>query len=79
MKKMNVHEAKSKLSALLAELEEGGEPITICRNGVPVAQLTRVLKLKRNPLEQNQKLKGIKFIEDPTKPLSEDEWPEELR
>jgi prevent-host-death family protein len=36
-----VHEAKSTLSALLAEIERG-EEITIARNGKPVAKLVRV-------------------------------------
>lgn len=33
---------------------------------------------KRNPLEPNPALK-VEFFEDPTTPLSEDEWPEESR
>lgn len=41
MKTVNVHEAKSTLSSLLAEVEEG-EEIVIARNGKAVAKLTRV-------------------------------------
>ena len=41
MKTVNVHEAKTTLSALLAEVERG-EEITIARNGTPVAKLVRV-------------------------------------
>lgn len=41
MKTVNVHEAKTTLSALLAEVEEG-EQVVIARNGKPIAQLTRV-------------------------------------
>lgn len=41
MKTVNVHEAKSTLSALLAEVEQG-EEVTIARNGTPVAKLVRV-------------------------------------
>lgn len=37
--KVNTHEAKSNLSALIREVEEGGEVI-IARNGKPVAKLT---------------------------------------
>jgi prevent-host-death family protein len=39
---INVHEAKSSLSALLARVERG-EEIVIARNGQPVAKLTRVV------------------------------------
>lgn len=35
---VNVHQAKSQLSALLAAVEKG-EEVLIARNGVPVAQL----------------------------------------
>lgn len=39
MPSVNVHEAKTTLSALLAEVEERGEVVLICRNGKPVAEL----------------------------------------
>jgi prevent-host-death family protein len=38
---INVHEAKSTLSALLARVEQG-EEVVISRNGQPVARLVRV-------------------------------------
>src|SRR5918999_450111 len=38
MKQVNVHEAKTQLSRLLQEVEEG-EEIVIARNGTPVAKL----------------------------------------
>jgi prevent-host-death family protein len=41
MKIVNVHEAKTTLSALLAEVERG-EEVVIARNGTPVAKLVRV-------------------------------------
>jgi prevent-host-death family protein len=40
MKQVNVHEAKTHLSRLLQEVEEG-EEIVIARNGEPVAKLVR--------------------------------------
>lgn len=40
MKTVNVHEAKSTLSALLALVEQG-EEVVIARNGEPVAKLSR--------------------------------------
>lgn len=39
---VNVHEAKSTLSALLARVEQG-EEVVIARNGQAVARLTRVV------------------------------------
>jgi prevent-host-death family protein len=41
LKTVNVHEAKTTLSALLSEVERG-EEVTIARNGTPVAKLVRV-------------------------------------
>jgi prevent-host-death family protein len=40
MKQVNVHEAKTRLSRLLQEVEDG-EEIVIARNGKPVARLVR--------------------------------------
>ena len=48
MKLVNVHEAKTTLSALLAEVE-AGEEVVIARNGRPVARLVRVEKPTRRP------------------------------
>lgn len=39
MHSVNVHEAKSQLSRLLAEVEQGNE-VVLARAGVPVARLT---------------------------------------
>lgn len=39
MKTVNVHEAKTNLSALLAEVESSGEVVRICRHGQPVADM----------------------------------------
>ncbi len=40
MRQVNVHEAKTQLSRLLQEVEDG-EEIVIARNGEPVARLVR--------------------------------------
>ncbi|MFP4393269.1 MAG: type II toxin-antitoxin system Phd/YefM family antitoxin [Desulfohalobiaceae bacterium] len=39
MKIVNTHEAKTKLSALLPEIEKEGQQIRICRHGKPIADL----------------------------------------
>ena len=38
MQKLNIHEAKTKLSAVLSQVEKG-ESFIICRNGKPIANL----------------------------------------
>ena len=75
---INMHEAKTKLSALVASIEEHGDMITICRNGRAVARLVPMQK-GRDPLKQSNRLKGVVFKTDPSLPLSEDEWPQSLR
>ncbi len=37
MKTVNVHEAKTNFSRLLARVENGSEAIVICRNGEPIS------------------------------------------
>jgi len=44
---VNVHEAKSSLSKLLAAVE-AGEEVVIARDGVPVARLIRALEQTRD-------------------------------
>lgn len=77
MKTVNVHEAKTHFSSLLAKLEKDSEPIVICRNGAPVADLVphrRTHRIKMHPA-----LGKIKIGYDPVEPLSADEWPEAAR
>ena len=39
METLNVHEAKSRLSAVLADIESKGTSYIICRNGKPIARI----------------------------------------
>ena len=74
MKAVNIHEAKTTLSALLAEVEKKRERICICRNGIPVADLVpheRPDRIAPHPI-----MSAVKIKYDPTEPLSQDEWPE---
>lgn len=75
MKKLNVHEAKTRLSALLAEIEDKGERFLICRNGKPVADL--VPHVPRSRMIPHPVLGKIRIHYDVTEPLSADEWPAE--
>ena len=77
MKTVNVHEAKTKLSALLAEVEETGAEIVICRNGEPVAEL--VPYRKRDRLVPHPVMGNFQINYDVTEPASDDEWPERAR
>ncbi len=74
---VNIHEAKTNLSKLIAKVEEG-EWVRICRDGKPVAEMRPAVKNKINRLEMHPELKG-EILYDPTEPLTEDEWPEEFR
>lgn len=52
MKKVNIAEAKARLSELLEQLGEAGEPILICKRNVPVAELRPLPKprQRRRPI-----------------------------
>ncbi|MBA4387345.1 MAG: type II toxin-antitoxin system prevent-host-death family antitoxin [Verrucomicrobia bacterium] len=77
MKTLNVHEAKTYLSAVLAEVADDGASFVICRNGHPVADLVPHRKKSRLTLHPRMSKLQIKY--SPTEPLSEDEWPQEDR
>ena len=67
---VNVHEAKTHLSRLLAQVEDGDE-VVIARNGNPVARLVRV---RERGKRQFGSMKGrIKFGEGFFGPLPEEE------
>jgi len=78
LEKINIYEAKAKLSNLIAEVEKTNRPITICRNGRPVADLV-VHKPQTPPLKRNPLLKGAKFVGDPLAGVDEADWPATLR
>ena len=70
MTTVNVHEAKTNLSKLLAQVE-AGEDVVIARNGKPVARLVSC-KLKGKPTPDV--LKGLIHVDDSFfDPLSEEE------
>lgn len=76
---VNTHEAKTRLSELLRLVEERHERIRICRNGRPVAEIAPIRKPERSPLQQNPRLRGVIYRDDPVQPLSDDDWPDEQR
>ena len=77
---VNTHEAKSRLSALLAAVENHGETVLICRHGKPVAELRAASTHTGapDPLQAHPELAAT-ILYDPTEPASEDEWPSATR
>ena len=73
MKQVNVHEAKTRLSALLGDVEKG-KSFLICRNGVPVADL--IPHCQRSRIQAHPVLGAVEIDYDPTEPLGENEWGE---
>lgn len=71
---LNVHDAKSTLSSVLADIEAHNETVRICRNGKPVAELVKIPP-QPSPLRHHPKLGKIRIDYDPVQPLSDDEWP----
>ena len=71
MVQVNVHEAKTQLSRLLAQVE-AGEEVVIARNGVPVARLVAAPRKARKP--QPDQWKGMITVPDSFfDPLPEEE------
>jgi len=70
MTTVNIHEAKTKLSSLLAMVETTNKPITICRAGEPIAEIIPYKKKKRSSVKAS--LKPLKVSGDLTAPISED-------
>jgi prevent-host-death family protein len=70
MKSVNIHEAKTQLSALLSAVQEAREHIVICKSGLPIAELIPYKKKKRTIVKKSLQPKSISI--DLTQPISED-------
>ncbi|MFP6664853.1 MAG: type II toxin-antitoxin system prevent-host-death family antitoxin [Deltaproteobacteria bacterium] len=77
MIRINTQEAKTRLSYLLAAVEERDETVVICRAGRPVAELRR-FSTHTDPLQPHPVLGQVVFLEDPVQPLDSDDWQELL-
>jgi antitoxin (DNA-binding transcriptional repressor) of toxin-antitoxin stability system len=73
MESVNIHHAKTHLSAILTQIEEQGKSFLVCRHGKPIAEL--VPHRKKTRLKPHPIMGQVQFHYDPTEPLSEDEWP----
>jgi len=74
MRSINIHEAKTNLSAVLMEVERKGEIFLICRNGRPIAKL--IPHRKHSRLAYHPLLSKIRIQYDPIEGLSNEEWGE---
>jgi prevent-host-death family protein len=77
MKVVTIDEAQTHLPALLDAVEATGEPVLICRQGTPVADL--VPHRTRGRLTPHPVMQLIRIDYDPTESLTADEWPEQSR
>jgi prevent-host-death family protein len=77
MIKVNMHEAKTRLSQLVDAVEKNEDAITICRRGKPVAMIVRFAPAA-DRLTPDPALR-VTLRYDPIEPLSEDEMPREYR
>lgn len=81
MIQVNTHEAKTRLSALLATVEETGETVVICRNQKPVAELRPIQASGMAFLPPHPDLQPA-FVSpdfDPTAGVSLEDWPQSSR
>ena len=71
--KVSVADAKNKLPSLVKAVE-AGEPVTICRHGVPVVDIVRTEQPARKEIKLGT-LKGRIQIVDPNwwKPMTDEE------
>jgi prevent-host-death family protein len=79
MKTVNIHQAKTHLSALLSEVEHG-EDVVIARNGKPVARLVRVepaAKRRRGELRDSPEWRDFQLNLSIFAPMTDDELKEE--
>ena len=74
-RQVNVHEAKTQLSKLLAEVERGGE-VVVARNGRPVARLIPFPKAAKKHLRLGTWQGRIRVSPDFDAPLSDKELKE---
>jgi prevent-host-death family protein len=70
---VSVADAKNKLPELIKAVE-GGEPVTICRRGVPVVDIVRTQKPARKPRKLGTLRGKIKILDpDWWKPMTDKE------
>lgn len=76
---VNVYQAKTQFSRLVAAVEKQGERVVVCRNGMPVADLVPHVPRASKSLDPDPSLAGARFLGNPSAPLEPGDWPENLR
>jgi len=78
---VNMHDAKTRLSQLVQAALDG-EEVILCSRGQPKVRLTPVKDPRANPRDLTPDPRfhvEMAPAFDPAEPLSDDEWPEDLR
>ena len=78
MKTVNLYEAKTHLSKLVAEIETGEDRVVLCRNGIPIVDMVPHKRTAKHK-EPDPLLLGASYLGDPCASLDESDWPEALR
>lgn len=81
MIRVNMHDAKTRLSELVKAVENRDEVVVLCRNGREVAEIRRHTGLSRpRDLSPDPELR-VEYSPDydAAEPLADDEWPADLR
>lgn len=76
---VNMHEAKTRLSALIAMVEEKNEVIRVCRNGKPIARIAAEPGRSRPDRTFRPHLAPLHVKGDLTEPVTAADWPAELK
>lgn len=81
MKTVNMHEAKTRLSALVKAVEERDEVVVLCRNGREVAEIRRRTRRRHARTLAPAARFRVEYAPGyrPTEPLADDEWPQDLK
>jgi prevent-host-death family protein len=78
---VNMHEAKTRLSELVKAVEDRNEVVVLCRDGREIAEIRRRVKRRQVRNLAPDPRFHVEFAPGyrPTEPLSDDEWPDDLR
>jgi antitoxin (DNA-binding transcriptional repressor) of toxin-antitoxin stability system len=76
---VNLYQAKTQFSRLVAAVEQKRERIVVCRNGLPVADLVPHTPEAIQTLNPDPELAGARFLRNPVAPLDSEDWPEDLK
>ena len=68
---------ESDLIKIIEQIEKTGQAILIVRGNKPIVKI--IPQKKNDPLLMDPMLEGACFVGDPTEPLPDSDWPEELR